>query len=227
MDRLGESERISLYGEYKEYTPFELCKIFLRSFFRDEDLNVTNVCQICARFEQFLDTNNIQGTTPNAVEAVKFFALLGTPITVQELKNQVKENYHHSGEYISFLDLCLIHWKKEFNDLFDRDIDGIPESLEALRQGKDAAIGIEEQIVKVRSKIHELENVKGVKIFEAKQEIDNINTKELEPLARKLDKAWADVDDLQDQVDDEGSQLDILLMELGLHDKHVGLFAIL
>lgn len=39
--------------------------------------------------------------------------------------------------------------------------------------------------------------------------------------------AWALVEDVQDEVDEEGSQLDHLLMDKGLHEKYPKLFEIL
>lgn len=163
-----KTDKKELYGEYREYTLWEQCKIFMRAFFCDKDIDVDEVCLKSHEFESFFRSKGSDEVCPKVLQAVMYFQSIGKPITVQQLKTDLK-TLQQNGESMCLLDFLMLYYKKDFDALFDNDVDGNPDLLKKLQDQKAKVEEIENKIKQWTAQIDELSTMKGAKIFEAKR----------------------------------------------------------
>merc|ERR1711974_27891 len=137
--------------------------------------------------------NGKEGTDLDEFKAHVFLEQLGETKRIVELRADLRESDLDFNKRLSFLEFCLFRYKKKVSDFLRRDPpteDCAPGSM------SPAALKAQEALSAVRTEINRIENLKseleqkaagaGVKAMQAKNELQQLLTKDNTELNRAL-----------------------------------------
>lgn len=187
---------------------FEQAKVFMRSFFRDDDIDCRDVCQMAKRFSDYVveDPALFPGEISTR-RAVTFLQMVDKPLSFMELKIYL-EAHDPDRLAMSFIEFALLYYDKPLQDLFTKDFGG---NLEFLRK-KNA----------LKSEIRKLVASKENVISEEENKND-----QMAAICAKIEEVTCKLHLLEEEMEREGSPLDEVLMELDLHEEYPQLFEIM
>jgi uncharacterized protein YoxC len=214
-----------------DMTVFEQAKVFMRSFFRDDDIDCRHVCQMAKQFKDYvIEDPNLTVGEISKRRALTFLQMVDKPMSLMELKAYL-EQHESERAAMSFIEFALYYYEKPLHELFTKDVDGNLELLRKMNHLKQDIKKIEAQKQPLLTAISELEQVvnagASTKVYEASRKIEEIRTKQVKPLDMKISEIEENMAKLQEDIDREGSHLDDVLMEMDLHEDYPDLFAIM
>lgn len=202
----------------------EQMKIFLRAFWKDDDVDLKKVFLFANYFHLRLSKDG--KTEFELDQAADLFQKLEDAKPSLQLKAELRKYDHDSNGKMSFVEFCLMRFNKSVTDLVTRDIDGDPDLIKELRAAKDAVNEIKANIASLNAKADGLQeqiDAGGVKKFSAQQEQGDIRNNQIPELNKKLGEAEKVEKKAQAKRDEFGSLLDKDLAAAGLteyNSKH-------
>lgn len=196
---------------------YEQAKVWLKAYFRDDDVDVKEVYTIAKQFKKFL--SHPDSTELEENQAMKFLEMRKEATTPLALRKKLREYDVDRSNKMSLLEYLMMRYHKTVKHFVENDVDCDPQLIAARNAATAEVEKVQEQMHELQDKIADLMavvNKGGVQKFSAQQEISNINTKQIPELKEKLKKLQKDEQKASKAVDDYGSDLERLLKQYNL-----------
>eukprot|EP00475_Leptophrys_vorax_P007663 TRINITY_DN1485_c0_g1_i1.p1 TRINITY_DN1485_c0_g1~~TRINITY_DN1485_c0_g1_i1.p1 ORF type:complete len:236 (-),score=70.07 TRINITY_DN1485_c0_g1_i1:95-802(-) len=222
---------LETFRSFYDMTVFEQAKVFMRSFFRDDDIDCRHVCQMAKQFrDYYVEDPNLSLGEISKRRALTFLQMVDKPMSLMELKAYL-EMHDSQRSAMSFIEFALYYYEKPMQELFTKDVDGNLELLSKMNHLKQDIRKLDASKGPSLEKIQELQAIvdagQSAKVYEANRKIEEIKQKELKPIDIKISELEENMKKLQEDIDREGSHLDEILMEMDLHEDYPELFEIM
>lgn len=212
-------ELMELFRTFGSKSVMEQMKFFLRSFWRDDDIDLKEVFLFANYFKLKFDGDHSEHNEFELDHAAELFQKLGNPKTALQIKQELRKYDVDSNGRMSFVEFAMMWWKKPLNELLTRDIDGDGELLAARKAAQAVVAEIEKGIADAQEKVSALEEIVahgGVKKFSAQQDLHKITDEEVPELKNRLRESKMALAVAVNDLQKAGSALDADLKEAGL-----------
>lgn len=168
-------------------------KAFLNAYWEENQGDAEELWNLVHKFMEQDHENGKEGCDLDEFKAHVFLESLSETKRVVELREQLRESDLDFNRRLSFLEFCLFRYKKKVTDFLRRD-----PPTEDCKPGSmsPAAMKAQEALQAVRSEISRIENLKaeleekasgsGVKAMQAKNELQQLLTRDNTDLNRAL-----------------------------------------
>jgi hypothetical protein len=216
IDDLPEEYR-SYFRDCGRLPAYEQAKVWLKAYFRDADVDISEVYGIAKSFRTYL--NNPDDTELEENQAMKFLEKRGETMTPIALRKKLREYDIDRNNKMSLLEYLMMRYQKTVKHFVENDVDGDPTLIAARNAATAECNKIQAEIDALHARNTELEGVVakgGVAKFGAQQEIADNTGKKIPELGHQLEKARKVEAKAIKAVEDYGSDLDRMIQELGL-----------
>lgn len=178
---------------YTSKNHFLQAKAFLNAYWDTNSSDAEELWKLVHVFAEQDHENGKEGCDLDEFKAHVFLESLNETKRVVELRAQLRESDLDFNRRLSFLEFCLFRYKKKVSDFLRRD-----PPAEDVKPGSmsPAALKAQEALSAVRTEINRIENLKseleekasgsGVKAMQAKNELQQLLTKDNTDLNRAL-----------------------------------------
>ena len=215
-NKMASPEQSAAFREMSKQSTFDQMCVFLRAFFRDDDVDVEDVYLMANYFHFKTGGDSAASNELELNQISELFTRLGYTMSPIEIKKTLREFDVDTNGTMNFLEFALFFWKKTVDAMLSADCDGDPALLEDLKKAKTRQTeldGAKEDCFKRIEALQEVIAKGGVKKFSATQDIEKIETDEIPEIDRQILDHNRALVHAQKAVNEAGSDLDKLLEE--------------